>query len=153
MYLHSVNWLHKGLRSDNILFFNVMSQSDRESINLDYGSPTLSGFDYARPDLPEATSEPFTHNIEHDLYRHPRMLGHASSRSRKSDDIYSLGVMLVEIAYWQQIEDIMQLSLRERGNRQEYAKSGKDYWITRRAIMQLSKALLAISMPKLCGNA
>jgi Prion-inhibition and propagation/Protein kinase domain len=115
MYLHSVNWLHKGLRSDNILFFNVMSQADRESVNLDYGSPTLSGFDYARPNLPEATSEPFTHNIEHDLYRHPRVLGHASSRSRKSDDIYSLGVMLVEIAYWQQIEDIMQLSLQGKG--------------------------------------
>jgi serine/threonine protein kinase len=93
MYLHSVNWLHKSLRSNSILFFPTTGA------DLGYASPIISGFDYARPDFPgEVTERPKAHS-KHDIYRHPSTLTGARQRSTKSHDIYSLGIVLIEIAY------------------------------------------------------
>ena len=100
MYLHSVNWLHKGFRSDNIVFFMPSRQ------NTDFDEPILSGFDFSRPDLPNELTEKPVSNFAHDIYRHPDALGDVGSRSKKSWDIYGLGVVLMELAYWQIIEDI-----------------------------------------------
>jgi hypothetical protein len=113
MYLHSVNWLHKGLRSNSVVFFTPPREE------ADYGAPCLSGFDYARPDLPEEVTEPPAAHSENDIYRHPNVLGNSSSRSKKSHDIYSLGVVLIEIAYWQRIDSIVNLSESLKAARKE----------------------------------
>jgi len=113
MYLHSVNWLHKGLRSNSVVFFTPPGEE------ADYGAPCLSGFDYARPDLPEEVTEPPAAHSENDIYRHPNVLGNSSSRSKKSHDIYSLGVVLIEIAYWQRIDSIVNLSESLKAARKE----------------------------------
>lgn len=114
MYLHSVNWLHKGIRSNNILF---PSQSAKESINPSslHSQPILSGFDYARPDLPDTVTERPSQNPEYELYRHPELTSLTSTRSKKSHDIYSLGIVLIEIAFWQPVEDILQIELDKKG--------------------------------------
>lgn len=101
MYLHSVNWLHKGLRSGAIIFFTPPADQP------EYSSPIISGFDYARPDLPDEVTEPLPEHSEHDIYRHPGIISRTLSRSKKSHDIYSLGVVLVEIAFWQRIDDVV----------------------------------------------
>lgn len=101
MYLHSVDWLHKGLRSHNILFFNPPNSLPK------YHSPTISGFAYARPNLPEEKTDRPLRPSKDDIYRHPDVVRGAAPRSQKSHDIYSLGVVLVEIAYWQPIDQIM----------------------------------------------
>ncbi len=51
LYLHSVNWLHKGLRSQNIVFFPISSsaESGKDKKKIDFSKPYLSGFDFARP--------------------------------------------------------------------------------------------------------
>ena len=103
MYLHSVNWLHKGIRSNNVIFFTPDGTTPQ------YSRPLIAGFEYARPDLPEEETEPPPHHSEHDIYRHPALLAHTMSRSQKSHDIYSLGIVLVEIAYWKSIDEIMQI--------------------------------------------
>ena len=103
MYLHSVNWLHKGLRSNNIIFFTP------EGTVPSYSKPLIGGFEYARPDLPDEETEPPPRLSEHDIYRHPAVLARTTSRSQKSHDIYSLGIVLVEIAYWKRIDEIMQI--------------------------------------------
>lgn len=114
LYLHAVNWLHKGLRSHNVLFY-------RETNGLvDLSQPFLSGFDFSRPGgSDEMTDVPLEH-AEHDLYRHPlsQSSNHASrERSKKSFDIYSLGVIFVEIAHWQVVEDVLGIDMRRaRGN-------------------------------------
>ncbi|KAI4099032.1 MAG: hypothetical protein L6R37_006168 [Teloschistes peruensis] len=51
MSLHSVNWLHKGIRSRNILFF------PEEDGDFDYSRPYLSGFGYSRPSFREDMTE------------------------------------------------------------------------------------------------
>lgn len=103
MYLHSVNWLHKSFRSSSVVFF---TPPGRDPV---YTSPIVSGFDYARPDLPgEMTEKPKTLTT-HDIYRHPSILSQPNLRSAKAHDIYSLGIVLVEIAYWQSIDKVVKL--------------------------------------------
>ena len=104
MYLHSVNWLHKGLRSNNVIFFVAPGEVP------EYDQPLIAGFEYARPDFPDEATEPPPEHSEHDFYRHPDVIRRTMSRSQKSHDIYSLGVVLVEIAYWKPISKIVDFS-------------------------------------------
>ncbi|EGS20518.1 uncharacterized protein CTHT_0023500 [Thermochaetoides thermophila DSM 1495] len=108
LYLHAVNWLHKGLRSHNIIFFRKTNGT------IDYSKPYLSGFDFSRPARPDEMTDFPGDNAEHNLYRHP----HAQSpnpeqrqRFKRSFDIYSLGVLMVEIAHWAPIERVLGLDL------------------------------------------
>ena len=67
MYFHSVNWIHKGLRSDNIIFFASRSPSHKTPEDLDLAQPPLiAGFEYARPDFADEATEPPPEHSEHD---------------------------------------------------------------------------------------
>ena len=104
--LHSVNWLHKGLRSANIVFFPDKSQ--KSGINL--SSPYLCGFDFSRPSSRDEMTEMPPCNPEFDVYRHPHAHGDSPGSSfRKAYDIYSIGVILVEIAHWRSIEQVLKI--------------------------------------------
>lgn len=103
LYLHAVDWLHKGFCSDNILFF-----FDGDSISL--SDPIVSGFELSRPDNSNAkTLENTPANTSRDLYRWPSSQTHYQDEHswRKTFDIYSLGIVLIEIAHWQPIEKVM----------------------------------------------
>jgi serine/threonine protein kinase len=102
LYLHSVNWLHKGLRSDNVIFFSttlaVAPNNNQHGITMvDYSKPYLSGFDFARPARPGEFTEKPADDVEFGIYRHPSTLSMGPERPayRKSFDIYSFGVILV----------------------------------------------------------
>ena len=104
MYLHTVDWFHKALRSDNILFF---TKSDSDTV--DYGDPTISGFDVARPAANTKDTQTPDHDIDTRMYRHPESLNEDSNRPSycKTFDIYSLGVILVELAFWMPIDKVL----------------------------------------------
>ena len=119
MFLHSVNWLHKGLRSNNVIFF---TPPDKAS---DYSYPLIAGFEYARPDFPDEETEPPPEHSEYDIYRHPAVLAQTMSRSQKSHDIYSLGIVLVEIAYWKPIDEVMEMPKEIRAARSRVKKVRK----------------------------
>jgi serine/threonine protein kinase len=109
LYLHSVNWLHKGLRSHNIVFFP--SKSGKSS-SIDYRKPYLSGFDFARPARPDELTEVPGDNAEYNMYRHPntQSTGFGPRESfRKTFDIYSFGVVLVELAHWLTIDKVLKV--------------------------------------------
>jgi hypothetical protein len=118
--LHAVDWVHKGLRSHNIIFFSDYSHGDPDSdwSDIDFSSPYISGFDYSRPAQNEELTEKPPENAATDIYRHPLVHGSAAPLPssgaggyKKSYDIYSLGIILLEIAYWKPINEVLSIDL------------------------------------------
>ncbi|KAL8725337.1 MAG: hypothetical protein Q9181_006447 [Wetmoreana brouardii] len=103
LYLHAVNWLHKSLRSDSIVFFPPFKGLK---------DPYLTGYEYARADRPGETTTGGDVDEWTELYVHPDYQGTGTKGTyRKTFDIYSLGIILLEIAYWQTIENIMEIDM------------------------------------------
>jgi hypothetical protein len=67
---HLSNWLHKGIRSHNILFFG-----DEDVSKIDLSEPYLAGFDFSRSDEVDPMTEIPDAAWEYDLYRHPHCQG------------------------------------------------------------------------------
>ena len=116
LYLHSVNWLHKGLRSHNIVFFPITTVTDAgvKITKVDYSKPYLSGFDFARPARADELTEVPGDIPEYNLYRHPSTQGFGfgpRESFRKSFDIYSFGVVLVELAHWETIDKVLRIEI------------------------------------------
>lgn len=117
LYLHSVNWLHKGLRSNNIVFFRC-----EKTKKIEFSKPYISGFDFARPERlrPDEETEIPVDSLEYNLYRHPNTqdtnLG-LRETYRKSFDVYSLGVVLVEVAHWMPIDQVLEIDLTASKNK------------------------------------
>jgi hypothetical protein len=106
LYLHGVNWLHKGIRSSNVLFSYGQSPPDLEN-------PQLSGFEYSRPDASNQTTEHNEQDLEVDMYRWPTIHGQINQRSRKIHDIYALGLLLLEVFMWKPLHKILKLDLQQ----------------------------------------
>ncbi|EXK43426.1 hypothetical protein FOCG_11894 [Fusarium oxysporum f. sp. radicis-lycopersici 26381] len=83
---HASNWLHKAIRADNIVF----ASAD------DVTAPLVLGFQYSRPVNDTSMEMRPTGNPETDFYYHPN----AIAGWTKLMDIYSLGLVLWEIANW-----------------------------------------------------
>ncbi|KAI9796470.1 MAG: hypothetical protein M1833_006138 [Piccolia ochrophora] len=101
---HSLDWLHKTFCSTNILFF----PSSTPSPNPSEPTPTLTdpyvtGFDSARPEHLDEMTVASKNDIGQDLYRHPDSLGMWRQSYRKSFDIYSLGLVLLELGLWKSL--------------------------------------------------
>jgi hypothetical protein len=109
LYLHAVGWIHKDIRSDNVLF---MREPDG-AFRLD--KPMLAGFEFSRPALNnEEKTGRHTYRPSQALYKHPDLLASDTERSKKSHDVYSLGIVLAEIAMWEPIEDVARIEVRMR---------------------------------------
>ena len=110
-YLHATNWLHKGLRSENVVLRipSLTSPSIAE--------PFLAGFEYSRPADPSELTEVQGENRLHDLYRHPSTQFDIPRDGRlgfkKAYDIYSLGVVLYEIGMWRPVHAILGIRIEE----------------------------------------
>ncbi len=104
LYLHAVNWLHKALRSDGVVFFPGPNTSS-------VTNPYVTGYEYARPDKDGETTTTAVEFADYlMLYVHPNYQGYqAKGTYRKTFDIYSLGIILLEIAYWKRIESILDI--------------------------------------------
>jgi len=97
------NWLHKSIRSENISLFQPGSNfSKRAPQNLSTMAMFLTGYDFARPGgLKDPTQK--AGNIAFDLYAHP-LYRQGKVKYCRLFDIYSLGVVLLEIGLWRRIE-------------------------------------------------
>jgi hypothetical protein len=91
--LLTTGWLHKGLRSHNIMFVH-------DGDEIQWTRPYLCGFAYSRPDKPDEFSEKLEHSERFNVYRHPLAQGQPNEDYHKSFDIYSFGIILFEIANW-----------------------------------------------------
>lgn len=101
--LHAVSWLHKAFRPDNIVFFTSPTSG-----NLD--KPFVSGFELSRPSDMDQWSEKPEFEPAADIYRHPNaQSSQTDGNYRMAYDVYSLGVVMIEIALWRRIEDVLGL--------------------------------------------
>ncbi|PFH55692.1 hypothetical protein XA68_17816 [Ophiocordyceps unilateralis] len=66
--------------------------------------PFLGGFDASRPDLDNAPSLAARKRSIHDTHRHPAAV--RGRRHRKAFDIYSLGLILLEVGLWRTVQTV-----------------------------------------------
>ncbi|KAK0392720.1 hypothetical protein NLU13_2215 [Sarocladium strictum] len=93
-WIHVSGIVHKGIRSDNVLLFRWGAECTERITD-----PFLIGFDHSRRD-DDATVTRTASSPEQDMYRHPDALFSESMRSTKLQDLYSLGLVLLEIGSW-----------------------------------------------------
>jgi hypothetical protein len=108
LQIHASSWLHKAIQSSNILFFPTSPYAT--PADLDTSRPFLTGFDFSRPDLPNANSLEAPKDRTSNDYRHPSLWPKGDSapsiRYRKRHDIYALGVVLLEVGTWKLVRSL-----------------------------------------------
>ncbi|KAJ4486857.1 prion-inhibition and propagation-domain-containing protein [Lentinula lateritia] len=115
--LFGSQWLHKSIRSDNIVFIR---RGDRQYLLTD--SPLIFGFEYSRR-YTEASIDLISMDLAQSIYRHPEYQGNQRDRKkyRMAYDVYSFGLMLAEIALWTPLLTIYQERLKRRPTEQSPA--------------------------------
>lgn len=106
--LHTSGWLHKELRSENIIFIPKADGVGGDNVDLSTHSMYVAGYVYARADDPGEMTEPLASELEADLYRHPSSLGSLRPSFCKSFDIFSVGCTLLEIGLWSSLRQILE---------------------------------------------
>ncbi|KAF9770210.1 hypothetical protein IL306_012266 [Fusarium sp. DS 682] len=113
--LLSAGWLHKSLRSDNIVLANGLkvvhsANPIEEPGTVDF---IIAGFEFARLDKPGQVSDGDNIPSKQDLYRHPNAISEKRARREyqqkgylKSYDVYSLGVLLSELGFWRRMDEL-----------------------------------------------
>jgi hypothetical protein len=130
--LFSSSWMHKGVRSDNVLFPSYSSTSSQSPVagianpttnnkvsNSPISNPVLVGFNYSRQDAEPLSIDrsKSTLNLEVSLYRHPNYQGEAAEGYCMHYDVYSFGLVLVEIALWMPLSSFLDPVNRSGANR------------------------------------
>lgn len=105
LQFHTAGWLHKGIRSENVIFVSPSSATAEELLE---GDAYLVGFEHARPDseMGKSLTRLPTTSLGADLYRHPKARGVDRQPFEKSFDIYALGCVLLELARCETLVDI-----------------------------------------------
>ncbi|KAK6527424.1 hypothetical protein TWF694_004413 [Orbilia ellipsospora] len=148
LLLHLAGWLHKGIRGNNVLFYAG------NDARCDYTAPYLAGFDYSRKSEADAHTEDVNDDLEDNLYRHPDVQGVPQEMSpdggqnygakdkwrprfSQLHDIYSLGVVLLEIGFKQSAKSIYDNAMRDSKYGPHSATSFKN-WILEHQVPQLT---------------
>jgi hypothetical protein len=102
--LHSVGWYHQGLQSRNVCL--VLHNPGNEHSVVSFDKPFLFGFTKSR-----AIEEKISYedgDVLGNLYRHPdRWEPKPSKRHDALHDLYSLGVVLLEIGLWKELPGLL----------------------------------------------
>ncbi|KAI0966951.1 kinase-like domain-containing protein [Xylaria arbuscula] len=94
-------WLHRRLTP-----FNILVLKDCQTPAFSIKNPYLIGFEYSRPNLQDTLTTGPPEDDTHLDYCHPAYL-QDRTRYRPEFDYYSLGLILLEIAYWKPLESII----------------------------------------------
>ncbi|KAF2732632.1 hypothetical protein EJ04DRAFT_469890 [Polyplosphaeria fusca] len=105
--VHGDHFVHKEVNSSNILVFRKNRRQSANSRALQYAlrSPVICSFDlFSEFDIePNNTMQPLN------IYRHPedpKSTGDKSQKYGPQFDLYSLGLILLEIGLWQPLSDL-----------------------------------------------
>lgn len=104
--LHAAKILYKRLHSGNVLFFPARFAEGAPS----FSEPFIGGFEVSRPEQNGELSLDTTGG-SFDLYRHPELRDPSNElqgrpASERKHDVYSLGLVLLEIGVWQRLETL-----------------------------------------------
>ncbi|MCJ1260040.1 hypothetical protein MMC24_007880 [Lignoscripta atroalba] len=118
-YMHTSKLVHKNIRPETILVLpatpanaspdSTANHKERQSKTALFpyvlGRPVLVGFDNVRQvESAWASKRSGTLSWEEDIYQHPSRHGATAARYYSvQHDVYSLGVVLIEIALWQSL--------------------------------------------------
>lgn len=107
LQLHTANWLHKSICSENVRFIAKARAKPREVVT--EGEYFLVGYGYARPSTATGalmTELPIS-AADRDIYRHPSARGEDRQSFQKRFDMYGLACVLVELAFWEPLDNIL----------------------------------------------
>ncbi|KAI0880261.1 uncharacterized protein GGS22DRAFT_197666 [Annulohypoxylon maeteangense] len=129
-FLHTAGFLHKNITSRSVVILRRFTGQDEElCIPTGIDEAYLMGFDLIRG-VDAKTYKEGTRN-EHDnasqrnvwdfdIFQHPvRLQGDNSPRYIKAHDVYSLGVVLLELGFWQPLPTVV--GLIDQGNPSHWA--------------------------------
>ena len=99
LQLHTSQWLHKGIRPQNILFF------PKDGMQGSLRNPYLAGFELMRMRGTEhPTEQLLSADVDVFLYCHPAKF--QGARYEVKFDHYALGCLLLEIGLWRRLRDL-----------------------------------------------
>jgi len=93
--IHTVDWVHQSICPDNILLFG--EELPCGVVRFDWSNPYVVGFDSSRSNKGVSGKLNFRGEWATRLYTHPDRLLDEYARYQKIHDIYSLGVVLLEL--------------------------------------------------------
>lgn len=108
--LYGSQWMHKGINSKNVIFPQVYSAESVQSFaSTGIQTALVQGFNYSRQLTQAQTIDrgKVLNDLESAIYRHPFYQGEAASGYQVHYDIYSLGLVLLEIALWGPLMDLL----------------------------------------------
>ena len=112
--MHASGWLHKNIQPSSVLFFPVGSNEGEDSKakrELDWNRMYLMGCQYSRPSdttpfIPKANYMTSRANSSiSETYQHPDKLQDPKRQFRHAYDVYSLGIVLLEIGLWESLDN------------------------------------------------
>lgn len=109
LLLHAIGWIHKVIRPSNILILQPATYPEERRFPFSIGKPYLAGMEVAKVAAelsdPSAREREIYWNL--DIYQHPDRINFKNPEKvpdyGMAHDIYSLGVVLLEIGLWQPI--------------------------------------------------
>jgi hypothetical protein len=107
-FLHTAGFVHKNITSLSVAILEKANQERGNIFPFSIGDPYLLGFDVIRTkDMVTRLEGTRTGENKDGIFQHPdRLLGAGSKRYIKNYDIYSLGIVLLQIGLWEPLKII-----------------------------------------------
>ncbi len=104
-FLHSVDFVHKSIESHNILMLERPGLEAKQRFPHAIGDPFLVGFDSLRSNIGFSDQASGSLPASSKLYQHPtRIFSVSPPRYQTAHDVYSLGMVLLEVGLWRPLE-------------------------------------------------
>ncbi|ERF73113.1 hypothetical protein EPUS_09187 [Endocarpon pusillum Z07020] len=130
MYVHMMQYVHKSIRTSNIVVLSQKAAATTPETGCfpeRLGEPFLCGFETARQDKATSDQRGDAH-WRYNIYRHPKRQGlHPQERYTMNHDIYSLGVVLLELGVWRPLLSTGLAKLKDSTDEEVAAAKVKDY--------------------------
>lgn len=109
---HAAGWLHKGFRSQNIVFLNRT-----EGREITVTQPLVTGFQASRIQDAESLKQSPERDAEIEYYYHTD----STNGFTKKLDLYSLGVVLCEVGRWELLADAVPSEKKDKLKSRDWA--------------------------------